>query len=67
MAEIADLPLFLTTNETAELVRTTAQTLAQDRYLGRGLPYIKRGSSVLYDRRDVLAYLDARRQVPASA
>jgi hypothetical protein len=39
-------------------MRTTTNSLAQDRYLGRGVPFIKVGRRVRYSRSDVLAYLE---------
>jgi hypothetical protein len=58
------MPEFMTPEETAKVVRKTEGTLATDRYLGRGLPYIKAGRKVLYARSDVLAYLAAGRTDP---
>lgn len=54
----ANLPDYLTPPEAAEVLRTTTNTLAQDRYLGRGCPYIRAGRRILYARDQVLAYLD---------
>lgn len=63
--ELTEMPEFLTSDETAGVVRKTPATLAQDRYLGRGLPYIKAGARILYARADVLAYLAANRNDPS--
>jgi hypothetical protein len=43
MTTFAELPELLTTAETARIVRKTAASLAQDRYLRRGLPYLRLG------------------------
>lgn len=51
----------MTAAEVALYLRTTTGNLAQDRYLGRGVPFVKYGSRVRYRRQDVLAYLDANR------
>lgn len=56
-----DLPPLLTPPELAEVLRTTINSLAQERYLGRGVPFIKNGRRILYARNDVLAYLDQNR------
>ncbi|MGW5314515.1 DNA-binding protein [Nocardia thailandica] len=45
--------------EAAEKMHTTPGKLAQDRYLGRGLPYVKYGRKVLYREGDIRAYLEA--------
>jgi hypothetical protein len=55
---IDELPALLTPPELARFMRTTTNTLAQDRYLGRGVPFIKAGRRILYARNDVLAYLE---------
>jgi hypothetical protein len=57
----AELPVFLIPPELAELRRTTTSTLAQERYLGRGVPFIRDGRRILYARADVLAYLERNR------
>jgi hypothetical protein len=64
MATLTELPEFMTPRETAKVVRKTENSLAQDRYVGRGLPYIKAGRKILYARADVLAYLAAGRTDP---
>jgi hypothetical protein len=53
------LPELLTPPEVAEVLRTTTNSLAQDRYLGRGVPFIRAGRRILYAREQVLAYLQA--------
>jgi hypothetical protein len=53
-----ELPTLSTPAELARFMRTTTNSLAQDRYLGRGVPFIKVGRRVRYSRSDVLAYLE---------
>jgi hypothetical protein len=60
------MPDLLKPTEAAKLLRTTTNTLQQDRYLRRGVPYIKVGHRVLYARNDILAYLTANRSEPAA-
>ena len=55
----ADLPVMMTTAEVAEFIRASKASLDQDRYLQRGLPYVKIGRRIRYRREDVLKYLDA--------
>jgi hypothetical protein len=64
MPTLTGLPEVLTPQETAAVLRTTVNSLAQNRYLKRGLPYIRSGRKILYTREDVLAYLAAGRKVP---
>ena len=52
---------FLTSKETAELIRTTAGVLANMRMRGEGPRYIKLDRKCLYDLRDVESWLDRRR------
>ncbi|BCZ24846.1 helix-turn-helix domain-containing protein [Mycobacterium senriense] len=57
-----DLPEVMTSAELAKFMRTTPASLAQDRYLGRGVPFVRFGERrVRYLRSDVLAYLAANR------
>ena len=67
MATLTEMPEYMTPRETGRVVRKTEASLAQDRYLGRGLPYIKAGGRVLYARADVAAYLAAGRTEPVGA
>lgn len=53
--------------EVAEALHTSPASLAQDRYLGRGIPYVKHGRKVLYRWADVHAYLDANTVNPQDA
>lgn len=50
----------LTPAETAKFMRTTPQSLGQQRYQRRGPKYVKVGSRVLYRRSDIRDYLDSR-------
>lgn len=54
-----DLPALMTTAEVATFIRASKQSLDQDRYLGRGLPYVRIGRKIRYRREEVLKYLDA--------
>lgn len=56
---MSELPKLLTTEELAEMLGLSADTLAQDRYLKQGFPYIKIGKRVRYRFEDVFAYLEA--------
>jgi hypothetical protein len=67
VATLTDMPEYMTPREAAQVVRKTEATLAQDRYLRRGMPYIKAGARILYARADVVAYLAAGRTDPAGA
>lgn len=53
--------------EVAELMHTTVEKLAQDRYLHRGIPYVKHGRRVLYRWTDVTNYLEANTVNPQGA
>jgi hypothetical protein len=64
--KLDEMPELLKPAEAAMLLRTTTNMLQQDRYLGRGAPYIKIGNRVLYARSDLLTYLAANRSVPAA-
>lgn len=61
------LPEVATPEQTAKYVGSTVQALAQDRYLNRGLPYVRYGGRIRYLRQDVLDYMAANRVTPATA
>jgi hypothetical protein len=56
-----DLPAIATPPQVAMVVQTSVDSLAQDRYRRRGIPYVKISGRVRYLRADVLAYLNANR------
>lgn len=58
-----ELPPVATPKQLADLIHSTQGSLAQDRYHGRGIPFVKIGKRVRYLRDDVLAYLQANRMV----
>ncbi|KAA1248803.1 helix-turn-helix domain-containing protein [Mycobacterium simiae] len=51
------LPPLATAKEVANLLGTTEASLAQDRYLNRGVPYTRVGRRIRYLRSDVLKFL----------
>jgi Helix-turn-helix domain len=52
--------LLLTPREVSKLLKRAEQTLANDRFAGRGLPYVKIGRSVRYKLVDILALVESR-------
>lgn len=52
---------FLTEDEAAKLFSLSAATLKTKRCRGGGPSYIKDGGRILYSRKSLLAYLEARR------
>lgn len=60
MAEMS-LPPVATARQLADFLVTTEASLAQDRYLRRGVPYTRVGRRIRYLREDVLKYLQANR------
>lgn len=57
-----ELPPFLTPKELAHLMRTTTGALTQDRYLRRGVPFIKCGRRILYAAVDVADFIERSRR-----
>lgn len=49
------LPYLATPAQVAAVLQTTVDSLAQDRYRRRGLPFVKIGGRVRYVRGDVIA------------
>ncbi|WP_399258875.1 helix-turn-helix domain-containing protein [Terriglobus albidus] len=60
------VPRYLTTDETAELLRTPKGTLAQWRYRGVGPKYSKTEGKVLYSEDHVHKYMRDREHVPSA-
>lgn len=62
------LPELLTPKQVSAWLGISEASLAQDRYLGKGIAYVKFDKRVRYMRTDVLAYLEAnRRETSTSA
>lgn len=59
---LTELPEIATPADVAQVFQTTENALAQDRYLQRGLPYIKYGRRVRYLKADIQAYLAAAQE-----
>lgn len=52
---------YLTEKEVAALTGRALQTLRNDRFRGRGFPYVKLGASVRYPLASVLSAMESRR------
>lgn len=55
--DLTVLPPIMTPEELAPVLKTTTNSLAQDRFRGVGVPYIKHGARIRYLRADVGKYL----------
>jgi hypothetical protein len=53
--------LYLKEKEVSKITGFAVQTLRNDRYKGRGIPYIKRGHSVRYSATDVIEYMESHK------
>jgi hypothetical protein len=58
VTDIDSLPFLMTPRQVATLGVKTVNTLQQERYEGRGIPFVKIGSSVRYRKTDVLDYIN---------
>jgi hypothetical protein len=54
----------LTEKEVANLCSVSVSTLRNDRWLGKGMPYVKIGKSVRYDIDSIFAYLEQNKIEP---
>jgi len=52
--------------EVSKILKRSKVTLAQDRFQGRGLPYIKLGGQVRYLKADIEEYIKNHRVNPES-
>jgi hypothetical protein len=59
--DLSGLPPVMTTQQLALVLDVTSAALAQDRYRGGGIPYVKFGRRVRYMRADVARYLVTHR------
>jgi len=50
----------------ADFFHTTPAVLAQERFRGVGVPYVRHGRRILYRVKDIAAYLDANTQEPSA-
>ncbi len=58
---------YLTERQVVEITCRAVQTLRNDRFKGRGIPWIKCGGSVRYDLDDVIAYMEAHKVKTSAA
>ena len=52
---------YLTEKQVAEITKFALSTLRNDRFLGRGIPYMKIGKSVRYNYADVIDFMESYR------
>jgi predicted DNA-binding transcriptional regulator AlpA len=52
---------YINEKKVAEMTDFSVQTLRNDRHLGKGIPYTKRGRSVRYRLDEVVAYMESRK------
>jgi len=52
---------YVNEKKVAAMTDLSVQTLRNDRHLGKGIPYTKRGRAVRYRLDEVVAYMEARR------
>jgi hypothetical protein len=60
-------PELMTEREASQAIRRGLSSLQQDRYKGKGIPYVRLQGQILYRRDDLIAYLDAARVDPQAA
>jgi hypothetical protein len=60
------IPNYVDEKEVSRITGRAVQTLRNDRFHGRGLPYHKFGRQVRYSLEEVLDYLKNRRIEPAN-
>jgi hypothetical protein len=58
---LADLSPVLTPGQLGKVLGKSTDALAQERWLGKGIPFIKYGGRIYYLRSDVAAFFAANR------
>lgn len=56
------MPDYMTTDEVAQLLRTSPETVRYWRHIGKGPQSFKLGRRVLYVRAEVIAWIEAERE-----
>jgi hypothetical protein len=64
---LADVPAVLTPKQLGELLDKSTDALCQERWLGKGIPFIKYGGRIYYLRSDVTAFFAANRHSGGAA
>ena len=54
-------PRYLNEKEVAEMTGFSLSTLRNNRFLNKGIPYIKVGKSVRYDLKEVISFMERHR------
>ena len=54
-------PKYITEKEVSEITGRALSTLRNERFLGKGIPYIKIGKSVRYKYDDVIEFMESRK------
>lgn len=65
MSDSTQLPTFLKAREVAEWLGISEQALAQDRFRGDGIPFVRIGARVRYRMADLLQYVEENTVVPS--
>ena len=60
--DLGDLPAVMTAAQIGAVFNKSAAQLANERFLGKGLPYTKVGARVFYLKSDIEAFLAANRR-----
>ncbi len=60
-SNVNNINKYLTEKEVSEISSIALSTLRQDRFEGRGIPYVKLAKSVRYSLQDVIEYLESRK------
>ena len=58
---MTELPRYLTDKEVEEITGRKRQTLANDRHMRRGIPYVRVGRSIRYYLNDVVEFMERGR------
>ena len=56
-----NVPVWVNEKEASDITKRAIQTLRNDRFAGKGIPYYKVGRSVRYRLEDIINYMEARK------
>ena len=65
-AALGNVPKYVGEKEVSRITGRALQTLRNDRFNGRGIPYTKFSRSVRYSLEDIVKFMEARKIIPVN-
>jgi len=62
-----NIPRYIDEKHVSQITGRALQSLRNDRFQGKGIPYVKLNRSVRYSVEDVIQYMESRKVTPREA